>query len=69
MDSDRLNAMPLPDDGPLLKIETALEVAMKTADSKGVGQVFADFLGTSANFYQVPQCTIRVLAARPLRGS
>src|SRR5437764_247608 len=32
-----------------------------------VRQICDDFLGTASDFYQVPRCTIRVLAARPLR--
>ena len=66
-DSDRLKAIRLPDDGRLVKIAAALEAAMKTEDTKDVRQVCDDFLGTASDFYQVPQCTIRVLAARPLR--
>ena len=36
-------------------------------DIKDVRQVCDDFLGTAADFYQVPRCSIRMLAARPLR--
>src|SRR5215471_13352043 len=67
VDSDRLKAIPLPDDGRLVKIAGAIETAMKTEDIKDVRQVCDDFLGTASDFYQVPQCSIRVLAARPLR--
>jgi hypothetical protein len=67
VDSDRLKAIPLPDDGRLVNIVSAIEVAMKAEDTNEVLQVCADFLGTASDFYQVPRCSIRVLAARPLR--
>jgi hypothetical protein len=67
LDSDRLNAIPLPDDQRLMKIAGAIEAAMKADDTNNVRQVCDDFLGTAADFYQVPRCGIRVLAARPLR--
>src|SRR5215470_10732097 len=66
-DSDRLNTMPLPNDRRFVKIAGAIEAAMKTEDTNEVRQVCADFLGTASDFYQVPRCSIRVLAARPLR--
>jgi hypothetical protein len=66
-DSDRLNAIALPGDGRLVKIAGAIETAMKTEATNDVRQVCDDFLGTAADFYQVPRCSIRVLAARPLR--
>jgi hypothetical protein len=44
-----------------------VEAAMKTENMKDVRQVSDDFIGTASDFYQVPQCSIRVLAARPLR--
>lgn len=67
VDSDRLKTIPLPNDGRLVKIAGAIEVAMKTEDTKDVRRVCDDFLGTASGFYQVPYCSIRVLAARPLR--
>ena len=66
-DSDRLKTMPLPEDGRFVKIAGAIEAAMKAEDMKDVRQVCDDFLGTASDFYQVPGCSIRVLAARPLR--
>jgi hypothetical protein len=67
LDSDRLNAIPLPDDQRLTKIAGAIAAAMKAEDTNNVWQVCDDFLGTAADFYQVPRCGVRVLAARPLR--
>src|SRR5215472_8872091 len=66
-DSDRLKTMPLPKDRRFVKIAGAIEAAMKAEDMKDVRQVCDDFLGTASDFYQVPRCSIRVLAARPLR--
>ena len=66
-DSDRFKTIPLPEDGRLMNIASAIEVAMKAEDTNEVRQVCADFLGTASDFYQVPRCSIRVLAARPLR--
>jgi hypothetical protein len=67
VESDRLKAIPLPDDGRLVTIADSIQTAMKTEDVKAVQQVCDNFLGTVADFYQVPRCGIRVLAARPLR--
>src|SRR5215471_5114276 len=66
-DSDRLKTILLPEDGRFVKIAGAIEAAMKAEDMKDVRQVCDDFLGTASDFYQVPGCSIRVLAARPLR--
>src|SRR5215469_2923144 len=66
-DSDRLKTIPLPVDGRLVKTAGAIEAAMKTEHINDVRQVCDDFLGTASDFYQVPRCNIRVLAARPLR--
>src|SRR5262249_45890384 len=63
----RLKTMPLPKDRRFVKIAGAIEAAMKAEDMKDVRQVCDDFLGTASDFYQVPRCSIRVLAARPLR--
>ena len=62
-DSDRLKAISLPGDGRLVKIAGAIERAMKTEDIKDVRQVCDDFLRSASDFYQVPRCSIRVLAA------
>jgi hypothetical protein len=67
VDSDRLKTISLPGDGRFAKIAGAVEAAMKTENMKDVRQVCDDFIGTASDFYQVPQCSIRVLAARPLR--
>ena len=40
---------------------------MQAGISKDVRRVCAEFLHTACDFYEVPVCGIRVLAARPLR--
>jgi hypothetical protein len=67
VESDLLKTIPLPDDGRLVKIAGAIEMAMKTKDAKNVWQLCDEFLGAASDFHQVPRCSIRVLAARPLR--
>ena len=40
---------------------------MKMASLPTVRTACAEFLSTASDFYKVPKCSIRVLAARPLR--
>src|ERR1041385_3982224 len=65
-DSDRLKNIPLPEDDRLVKIAGSIEVAMKTGETNSVRQVCDDFVEAACEFYHIPRCTIRVLAARPL---
>jgi hypothetical protein len=51
----------------LLNIAKQLESAMKADSLPNVRTACADFLATTSDFYRVPECSIRVLAARPLR--
>jgi len=67
VDSDQPKTVPLPSDGRLVKVTAAIEMAMKIDDTTEVRQTCDDFLGTASGFYRVPPCSIRVLAARPLR--
>jgi hypothetical protein len=67
VESDRLNSLRVPQDDRLHRIATAIEAAMNTGKTKEVLQVSREFLDTAAEFYQVKQCDLRVLAARPLR--
>jgi len=66
-ESDRLNALRLPEDDRLVRIAAAIEAGMKTGRSQEVLRVSREFLDAAAHFYQVKQCDLRVLAARPLR--
>jgi hypothetical protein len=67
--SDQTNALNLPQDPGLLpEIAKSIEEAMKTGETKGVRAASAEFLSEASRFYQVPECGVRVLAARPLKG-
>jgi hypothetical protein len=65
--SDRLNTLTLPDNEVLSTIAASIENAMKTGKTADVRQPCLEFLERAAEFYKVPSCGIRVLAARPLR--
>src|SRR5215471_13801749 len=67
VNSDRLKSIPLPHDERLVEMAGTIAAAMKTEDTNNVRQVCNGFLGAASDFYQVPRCEIRVLAARPLR--
>jgi hypothetical protein len=65
--SDRLNTLLLPADGKLPSIAAAMETAMKAGTTGDVGRACQEFISIASDFYQVPPCSVRVLAARPLR--
>lgn len=67
LESDKMGALDLPQDGRLTSIAKSMELAMKNAASADVRRLCAEFLRAASEFYQVPECTIRVLAARPVR--
>jgi hypothetical protein len=67
LESDRIKALDLPQDGRLPTISQSMESAMKTATAADVHRVCAEFLTAASEFYKVPNCGVRVLAARPLR--
>lgn len=67
LDSDRLETLPLPPDGKLTERAAKIEAAMKAARGKDVEAASDDFLRAACDFYGVPRCPVRVLAARPLR--
>jgi len=67
LESDRIRTLDLPQDGRLLAITKAIELAMKAGQRADVRRACAEFLGVASEFYKVPDCGIRVLAARPLR--
>ncbi len=66
-ESDRRTALDLPDDGRLPGIAKSIESAMKAEAIASVRRACADFLKDVSPFYGVPDCSVRVLAARPLR--
>jgi hypothetical protein len=67
LDSDRTRSIPLPAGVDLPQIAAAIESAMAQGASTDVRRSCDAFLATVADFYKVPHCGIKVLAARPLR--
>ena len=67
LESHRTKTLDLPPNGDLLDIAKRLELAMKADRIGDVRNACAEFLRNASNFYKVPPCGIRVLAARPLR--
>jgi hypothetical protein len=67
VDSDRMRTLDLPPNGSLPGVSQAIELAMKSGNAADVRRACAEFLRIAADFYQVPACDVRVLAARPLR--
>ena len=67
LESDRIKALDLPSQWDLLDITKRLESAMKGGSIPEVRNACAEFLHAASDFYGVPGCAIRVLAARPLR--
>lgn len=65
--SDRTVLLELPSDGELPKCAKLIEAAMKSGVSREVSRSCSMFLSVASHFYKVPNCKIRVLAARPLR--
>jgi hypothetical protein len=67
LESDRLKAVPLPPDGKLPAIAGSIESAMREGSAADVRRSCEQFLAAASDFYRVPRCEVRVLAARPLR--
>jgi hypothetical protein len=67
LDSDRQRAIELPQDTGLAQIAAAIESAMTEGASTDVRRTCDQFLAAAADFYKVPHCGVKVLAARPLR--
>ena len=65
--SDRMKDLVLPPDRRLQEIAASLEDAMKREAAEDVSRSCNQFLTVASDFYRVPTCSIRVLAARPLR--
>jgi hypothetical protein len=66
-ESDRITTLDLPRDECLPEIAKSIESAMKAEQIAKVHQFCAEFLRAASHFYGVPECSVRVLAARPLR--
>jgi hypothetical protein len=67
MESERMSTLELPQNGRLGAIAQSIERAMKTGQRGDVQGASAAFLAAASEFYRVPKCGIRVLAARPVR--
>jgi hypothetical protein len=67
MESDRIRALDLPQNGRLLTIAKSIDSAMQAGKSADVRQGSKELLAATSDFYKVPACAVRVLAARPLR--
>jgi len=67
LESDRMKSLDLPNDGRLPSISKSIESAMNAGTSGDVRRTCAEFLDVASEFYQVLDCGIRVLAARPRR--
>ena len=65
-ESDRIKTLNLPRNGALTEIAQRLESAMKSDKIRDVRRACTEFLATASDFFKVPTCSIRVLAARPL---
>jgi hypothetical protein len=65
LESDQMKTLDLPNNGRLPSITKSIESAMKGGKGADVRNTCADFLATASDFYEVPTCGIRVLAARP----
>lgn len=66
-ESDRINTLDLPNDAFLNEVAKSIESAMKSEQTARVRSACAEFLKAASQFYGVPECSVRVLAARPLR--
>ena len=67
LESDGIKTLDLPGTGTLTEIAQRLESAMKSEKIRDVQSACITFLATASDFYEVPTCGVRVLAARPLR--
>ena len=66
LESERMNTLDL-SGRRLPSIAPWIESAIKAGKNAAVRRASAEFLDTASEFYGVPECGIRVLAARPLR--
>lgn len=66
-ESDQMNTLDLPEDERLPQLAKSIESAMKADQVAGVRSACAEFAEAASQFYQVPECSARVLAARPLQ--
>jgi len=68
-ESDRIKMLDVPKDTPALpEIANTIEAAMQSGKTAEVRVACAKFLSQASQVYRVPECGVRVLASRPLRG-
>jgi hypothetical protein len=67
LESDRIKTLDLPQDECLRTGAKSIESVMKLGTSADVRRACVKFLDAASDFYRVPDCGVRVLAARPLR--
>jgi hypothetical protein len=67
LESDQTRTLDLPQDGSLLTVTKSIESAIRRGGSTDVRRTCEEFLVIASDFYEVPACGVRVLAARPLR--
>jgi hypothetical protein len=67
LESDRLTTLDLPQNGNLTELARSIELAMSDERPVSIRKACSDLLTEMSAFYGVPDCGIRVLAARPLR--
>jgi hypothetical protein len=65
-ESDRITTLDLPNDDHLPQIARSIEAAMKAEQSAILRPASTEFVSVATQFYEVPECSVRVLAARPL---
>jgi hypothetical protein len=66
-ESDRIKTLDIPNNALLPEFAKAIESAMNAQQTPKVRTACAGFLKAASQFYDVPECTVRVLASRPLR--
>ena len=66
-ESDGIADLALPTQAALLTLTESIETAMKNGNTPEVRVACEVFLKSLSGFYQVSDCSIRVLASRPLR--
>src|SRR5690349_20874798 len=66
IESDQTRTLDLPQDGSLT-ITKSIESAMRRGGNTDVRRTCGELLVIASEFYEVPACGVRVLAARPLR--
>lgn len=67
LESDRIKTLNLPQDGRWTSITESIESALKAGQNADIRRACVAFLQAASDFYDVPHCGVRVLAARPLR--